>query len=491
MIRGSMPPPTDDLPPLCTAADLQGLEDLPGLPGLPPFARGAEPVARGWPLALKLSVEDLRQGLDEPRGRYFELEAGFLSLPVLERFAECLRRTGVDPQSVAGAIAFDPLGAGVFEPEPEPWRQALAESAGALRFVSVALRGLRALQLDGSAFAAGAPPALELGLLVASGVEYLRAAPGLGLAVELLAAHTSMRLPVTTEVLHSIAKLRAARVVWAKVVHSFGVLHKHSQALHVQAVSGRHELAARDPHTNLVRTTLHATAAALGGCDAFTLDPFDVRAGGSSAGERLAVNQQLLLVHEAMLGRVQDAAGGSYAIEALTDRIGRGAWQVLQQVEKAGGFARALEGGLVRGLLDEATAHRKEAVATRRRPIVGTSVHVGPDDGPDCEPAGEVEAGFLSAPFDRLRAAARAVPSGPPTFRCEGSEGVELARDLLRAGGFVEAGDAAGAGIVVSCADRDGVPEVVAGGRRFRPGDDAVAFLRDLQRDLGLLEAGA
>ncbi|GAA5115437.1 methylmalonyl-CoA mutase family protein [Alloalcanivorax gelatiniphagus] len=232
--------------------------------------------------------------------------------------------------------------------------------------------GVRALLVDGTALHdEGASDALELGWAVATGVAYLRLLADEGFSPEHAARLVEFRLAATDEQFPTIAKLRAARRLWARVLEASGAAGVE-MALH--AVTSRPMTTRRDPWVNMLRGTVAAFSAGVGGADAVTVVPFDERLGVPDAfGRRIARNTSSLLIEEAHVAAVADPAGGAYAVERLTDDLAVAAWAELGRIESAGGAladdARAGVRSRVAAVCDE----RDAQVADRSRPLTGLS----------------------------------------------------------------------------------------------------------------------
>lgn len=231
--------------------------------------------------------------------------------------------------------------------------------------------GVRGLVVDGTALHdEGASDAQELGWAVATGVSYLRLLADEGFSVEHAARLVEFRLAATDEQLPTIAKMRAARRLWARVLEASGAAG--GMALH--AVTSRPMMSKQDPWVNMLRGTIAAFSAGVGGADAVTVVPFDERLGLPDAfGRRIARNTSSLLIEESHVAAVTDPAGGSYAVEKLTDDLAVAAWAELGRIEAAGG---SLADGARDGVKERVRAVRAERdaqVADRSRPITGVS----------------------------------------------------------------------------------------------------------------------
>ena len=192
-----------------------------------------------------------------------------------------------------------------------------------------------------------------------------------------------------------IAKLRAARMLWAQAVSAFGPRDDGACRMRLHVRTPRRNKSAYDRYTNLLRVTTEAFAAAVGGCDQLTVEPFGFDA-------HLALNVQRILKEESHLDAVADPAGGSYYIEALTDSLAREGWKLLQQTEAEGGYAKALASGSIEKALAETRAARQKAYSARRRALVGVNNF---PDVTEKTPEGEVPAAEPGSPLPQVRVA--------------------------------------------------------------------------------------
>ncbi|MFD0019674.1 methylmalonyl-CoA mutase small subunit [Streptomyces sp. NPDC058382] len=390
--------------PLYTSRD-----DAPdtGLPGFAPFTRGSRPegsTAGGWgvrqwhctpdPARLNEAVlADLENGVTSLwltvgdaggvpvsglaralEGVHLDLapvalDAGSqLDAAATELMRLCAER-GVSAQSVRGSLGADPLG--------QSARSGSApDLTAAVRWAGRCAReypGLRALTVDAMPYhEAGGSAAQELGSSLATGVAYLRALTEAGLGVEEACAQLEFRYAATADQFLTIAKLRAARRLWARVAEVCGAAEAGAQRQH--AVTSPVMMTRRDPWVNMLRTTLACLGAGVGGADAVTVLPFDHALGLPDAfARRIARNTSTILVEESHLARVIDPAGGSWYVERLTDELADAAWSFFQEIERAGGQAAALESGTVAERLAATWAARKKNLARRKEPITGVS----------------------------------------------------------------------------------------------------------------------
>ncbi|RKS73702.1 heterodimeric methylmalonyl-CoA mutase small subunit [Actinomadura pelletieri DSM 43383] len=296
------------------------------------------------------------------------LDAGARTTEAADAFLALAAERG-NAADVSGNLGADPLGLAARTGTPGSLDEAAALAARCVR----EFPRLRAVVADGTPYHdAGGADAEELGAAVAAGVAYLRALTGAGLGVDEAFAQIEFRLAVHADQFASIAKLRAARRLWARVAEVSGAAAGTSARIH--AVTSSAMMTRRDPWVNMLRTTLAAFAAGVGGADAVTVQPFDARLGlPDDFARRIARNTQTLLLEESSLARVVDPAGGSWYVESLTEGLAKAAWAWFTEIEKAGGLAAALASGLVADRLAATWARRRADIARRKAPLTGVS----------------------------------------------------------------------------------------------------------------------
>ncbi|NEA13363.1 methylmalonyl-CoA mutase, partial [Streptomyces sp. SID10692] len=232
---------------------------------------------------------------------------------------------------------------------------------------------LRAVAVDALPYhEAGGSAGEELGLSLATGVAYLRALTGAGMSVEAACGQLEFRYAATADQFLTIAKLRAARRLWARVAEASGAPAAGAQRQH--AVTSPVMMTRRDPWVNMLRTTLATLGAGVGGAESVTVLPFDHALGLPDAfARRIARNTSTILIEESHLARVVDPAGGSWYVERLTDELAAAAWAFFQETERAGGLPAALRSGMVAERLAATWAARSAKLARRKEPITGVS----------------------------------------------------------------------------------------------------------------------
>jgi len=272
---------------------------------------------------------------------------------------------------------------------------------------------VRAIRVDGTDFAmAGATDAQELALLAAAGIDYLRLLAEKGLSTAAALGQLSFAVSVGDDQFGVIAKLRALRKIWARVATASGA--EDAGAAHTHAITALSMYAQRDPWVNMLRSTVSAFGAGIGGADQITVLPFDVtlppaaRTTSAAFARRIARNTQLLLLEESNLGRVLDPAGGAWFVESLTDELAAAAWKSLQEIESRGGYRAVLADGWIADQIATALADRDELVARRKAAITGVNEFPNLAEEPlpasDFVPA-TATAGLarIAQPFESLR----------------------------------------------------------------------------------------
>lgn len=301
------------------------------------------------------------------------LDAGFLAPAACDWLARLAKAA---PQAPL-AFHLDPLSAfaaaGV---SPGPMEGHLSAAAlAAHRHRAAYPRASLFLASGVAVHEAGGSEAQELGFAAAAALTYARALSHDGLAPSEAFPRIVLGLAADAEYIVAIAKLKAARILWARITAACGA----EGPARIEARSSRRMLTARDAHVNLARLTAAGFAAAVGGADAMVLDPFTQPLGAAAdQARRLARNLQLILLEESDLARVADPAAGAWAVESLADRIARDAWAFLQAIEAEGGALDALRSGLVARAVEQARDRRAAGVAAGRAPIVGVTVFADP-----------------------------------------------------------------------------------------------------------------
>lgn len=325
-----------------------------------------------------------------------------------------------NPARLAGSLGCDPIGALARDGSlPYDLARARALLTELCAFTAQGYPQLRAAVVDSEPYQlAGASAVQELGYALATGLEYLRWNLEAGLGLDETCSQIGFRVPVGSDMFLELAKLRALRVCWAKLVAAHGG-GPNAQNTHIHAVTALGTKTRRDPWVNMLRTTTEAFAAMVGGADAVTTRAFDAALGRSdSFARRIARNAQVILNEEAHVTQVADAAGGSYYVESLTDQLARAAWAVVQDVERQGGMANALGTGHVAQVIEETARTRLQAIAKRSAPLTGVSEFANLSEEPvHREPFGERAVVAAPLPSEAAQKAVQQLRAAEPGAR--------------------------------------------------------------------------
>lgn len=221
---------------------------------------------------------------------------------------------------------------------------------------------------------AGAPAHIELAYTLADGLEYIRAGLKAGIAIDDFAPRLSFFWGIGMNFFMEIAKMRAARVLWAKIVKRFDPKNHKSMALRTHCQTSGWSLTAQDPYNNVTRTTLEALAAALGGTQSLHTNSLDEAiALPTDFSARIARNTQLYLQKETGITQVVDPLGGSHYLEYLTEQLIERSWQLIEEIESLGGMTRAIESGIPKMRIEEAAAAKQACIDSGKDVIVGVN----------------------------------------------------------------------------------------------------------------------
>ena len=481
--QADLPPARATLPRATRGWEVLGEHDRPDPAGAADDLRGGADglhlALAGWgPIRSPQPFLELLSGVEDLGACRISLSPGPDFDQASLHLLGALERRGVSPARARvglGVDLADGLRAGA---DPDVWRGRLGALVAALRREWPQVRVARSAGLVWHE--AGADATLELGLILAGAVETLRA----------LEAHDGDLQPDALELFtcldadlyRSVAKLRALRRCWGRVLEALG-LDPAGHPARVVARTSRRMLSRRDPWTNSLRATLAATAAATGGADALIVLPFDQALGPPSPrARRLARNTQLVLREEARLHQVEDPWGGSYFMERLSEDLARAAWERLQEVERQGGLGQALRSGWIAARIAESRAAREQRVARRQDALVGVSDWPLPGEPPP--PGLSAELAPADAPFAPRRLAepwealwlassAQAARGAPPRVALVALG--PLAEHLTRSTWVANL--CAAAGIEAPAPDRAGASDAAAAAAAFQASGARVAIL--------------
>jgi methylmalonyl-CoA mutase len=421
------------VPPLYTPADLQGLDFLSTHPGLPPYVRGPYPTMyttqpwtvrqyagfstaaesnafyrrnlaagqKGLSVAFDLpthrgydsdhprvvgdvgmagvaidSILDMRQLFDGiPLDRMsVSMTMNGAVLPVLALFIVAAEEQGVAPDRLTGTIQNDILKEfmvrNTYIYPPKPSMQIISDifaftSQEMPRFNSISISGYHIQE-------AGATADLELAYTLADGVEYLGAGKAAGIDVDKFAPRLSFFWAIGMNFFMEVAKLRAGRLLWSRLVKEAGAQNPKSLALRTHSQTSGWSLTAQDVYNNVVRTCLEAMAATQGHTQSLHTNALDeALALPTDFSARIARNTQLLLQQESGTTRVIDPWGGSAYVEKLTYDLARRAWAHIEEVAEHGGMAQAIDDGIPKLRIEEAAARTQARIDSGRQPVIG------------------------------------------------------------------------------------------------------------------------
>ena len=401
--------------PLYTRLDLAGFTSVKTLPGRVPFQRGVRPFGYkniSWFAAQEIAAatpsefngalsSDLMHGqncvvIDIEKTSVDSLEklsaalAGveLTAVPVYLRtgadatmvaacFMELVRSRGIAAELLDGAVTADPLAVWVRDgglpvsldslyDALASWTRRSAEDSPRLATIGV----------DAAIWGnAGATAIQELAFALAASAEYLRALAFRKVSPEVAGVRLQFRFAIGPQFFSEIAKFRAFRPLWTRVLSAFGVSPELAAKASVNAVTGNWNKTRLDQHVNMLRVTTEALSAVLGGVDALHIAPFDELSGKTDDfSRRIARNVHTLIAEEFSFTQTADAAGGSWYVEKLTDEFARKAWELFQDIEGRGGFAASLRAGYLQQLVAKAATEKADAIAKRRLGLIGTNL---------------------------------------------------------------------------------------------------------------------
>ena len=287
-------------------------------------------------------------------------------------FADYCKQRGCALEKIHGSIEYDPiskeLGRGkVIENYIDNIKSLLQATAQMPNMRCVAVNAVELCN-------AGAYITQELGYALAWGNEYMHAMTEAGIPADVAATKIKFNLGISSNFFMEIAKFRAARSLWAKIVEQYSPTCKCAGKMIIHAVTSTFNLTLFDPYVNMLRTQTEAMSAAIAGVESITVLPYDsVYETPTEFAERIAKNQQLILKHESHIDKVADPAGGSYYIESLTRSIATEAWKIFLATEEAGGFHAAVKEKSVQQAIEESSDSRHTALAKRREILLGTN----------------------------------------------------------------------------------------------------------------------
>jgi methylmalonyl-CoA mutase len=329
------------------------------------YGFGLEPTAE--------AIEKVLGGVFLDAGISIELQVGPQSRMAAIHVAEYVKRKGLDPAACNIRFGLDPIGAcAVWGSSPYAWTEIVPAVTGAVKgLATMGFKGPFAVADGRVIHDAGGSEVQELAFVLASGVAYLRALEGAGVALEDAQGMVYARLSADADEFLTLAKFRALRLLWARIEQACGLTPK---PMFVAADTAWRMLTQRDPYVNMLRATIATFSAGLGGANAVTVLPHTLALGlPDPFARRVARNTQLVLLEESNLAKVSDPAAGSGGIESLTQQLCEAAWTLFQEIEQAGGVFASLEQNLIQRKVAATRAVREQNIAKRKEVLTGAT----------------------------------------------------------------------------------------------------------------------
>ena len=304
-------------------------------------------------------------------------------LPVLAAFIVAGEEQGLNKKVLSGTIQNDILkefmvrNTYIYPPEPS-----MRLVADIIEYTAKEMPKFNSISISGYHMQeAGANNVQELAFTLADGMEYVRAALSKGLAVDDFAPRLSFFFAIGTDFFMEIAKLRAARTLWAKIMQDFGATNEKSLTLRTHCQTSGVSLTEKDPYNNIVRTSYEALSAVLGGTQSLHTNSFDeAMALPTEFSSRIARNTQLILQNETGITNTVDPLAGSYFVEKLTEDICSAAWKIIEEVEELGGMTKAVAAGMPKLSIEESATKKQAKIDSGKQVVVGVNKFQNPKE---------------------------------------------------------------------------------------------------------------
>lgn len=399
--------------PIYTNSDLEELQSVNTAPGSFPFIRGSQSVQSqkaDWTVSQQLSPlesfeqlnhqlqYELKNGLEAinfstnpascqralPIQQSSDIDTLLNNLPLhtvpvhiyagtsVSTFIQLLKNSTIS--SLKGIIGADPIGELVKEGKlAASLHELYDELKSNIDWKRDHLPEVKTLWIQAAPYHnSGASAIEELAATMATATEYLQALIERGVSIQEAASEIAFTYPVGSDFFMEIAKLRAARLLWANIVEAFGG-DEHAQKMTIHATTSPFTKSGLDVHVNMLRTTTEAFSAVIGGAQSLNVDSFESEADTFS--RRIARNTHYILKEESFLSHVVDPAAGSYYVETLTHQLAEDAWKLFQEIESAGGIVAALKVGLLQERIEKVRKKRFQDIESRKKVLVGTNMY--------------------------------------------------------------------------------------------------------------------
>lgn len=388
--------------------DLKGKEHLDALPGKYPFTRGNKEKGNDWEIrqdisiknpqeANKIAVDAIKRGAQgigfnakeienyedmetllnginiEETAIHFISSSSYPSL--VDLFLRYIEENGFDKTKVKGSVNFDSLSWLLLHKKYYTTGENNYIEAKHVLDNLASLPAFKAITINGQYYLnAGASAVQELAFSLAMANEYLAQLVSKGMKIDDIASKTMFSFGLGSSYFMEIAKLRAARMLWAQIVKQYEPKESASEAMYLHTVTADWNKTVYDPYVNMLRTTTESMSGAIGGTNSMTIKPFDITyKKPDNFSNRIARNQQIILKEEAYFGNVTDPGAGSYYIETLTDSVASHAWELFKEVESKGGFADCIFNGFIYDQIEETSQKKIADIDKRKKVFVGTN----------------------------------------------------------------------------------------------------------------------
>ena len=405
--------------PFYTQEDLTIIESqLSSLPGEFPFIRGSSKISNDWKInqeisstnintANKLAITSIAGGADCVTFNCSTDSKGYTGIPIQDKddmlnllvginikniethfkcgdsaiwilglFINEAHKRGATLEKLSGSVDFDPLKDFMLHGSfPNGEENSYSELKELISYLGDKMPEFKALKIHSSQYHdSGSSITQELAFTLAAGVEYLDHLTDMGLSVDQICNKMSFSFSIGSNYFMEIAKLRAARVLWAQIIEQYSTNSDYSKLMSIEVTNSTWNKTIYDPYVNMLRGTVETMAGALGGAGMITVRPLDSEFKESDDfSMRMARNTQLLLKNESYLERIADPSGGSYYIENLTNAIAGEAWKLFQEIENQGGIVESLKSGFIQKSIEETRQLRDINIATRKDSFLGVN----------------------------------------------------------------------------------------------------------------------
>ena len=403
--------------PYYRSEDIEHIDSLSTLPDQFPFIRGDRKDGNHWHIRQDIIVDDIKKAnkkaldilmkgvtslgfiLDpkfEPTIDDIEqlceniyadaVELNFVcfhnSYKVVQHIEKLAKKYNRELEKIYGSVDFDPLGDYVLKGKFPKSADASMDLVKNMIESAIHLPNIKVISVNGKHFRnAGATIVEELAFSLAQGVNYLTQLTERGLSINEIAPRMKFQFAVGSNYFMEIAKIRAARMLWAQIVHAYGPCCDSKAKMYIHSSTCNWNKTVYDAHVNMLRTTTESMSSIIGGSDSLTVSPFNsIFEKSTEFSERIARNQQLLLKEESYLDKVVDPAAGSYYIENLTHSIVDETWKLFLKIQEKGGFLEAFKAGFIQQIINDTAQKRDMDIATRKEVLLGTNQYPNPTE---------------------------------------------------------------------------------------------------------------